>query len=34
MANYWDERLSNVDALLIKDGIDDEESPKLKTMAF
>ena len=34
MANFWDERLGNVEALLIKDGIDDEDSPKLKTMAF
>lgn len=34
MCNQWDEKLGNVDALLIKDGIDDEDSPKLKTMAF
>lgn len=34
MSNSWEHTLSNVDAVLIKDGIDDEDSPKLKTMAF
>jgi hypothetical protein len=34
MGNHWEQRLANVDAVLIKDGIDDEDSPKLKTMAF
>ncbi len=30
----WDEHLGEIDALLIKDGIEDEETIKIKTLAF
>ena len=30
----WNSHLGEIDALLIKDGIEDEETIKIKTLAF
>lgn len=34
LESHWNEHLNEIDALLIKDGIDDDQVIKIKTLAI